>query len=229
MKKILLTILLCFWAIVAFAAFISMLTDNFDDNSIDLGKWTIVSNNTGEMNETGEQLTFTTQTDGANDPEISSKTTYDITGSQITVKIIDAGNQALTSLSFFPLGIWDSTYNSQVEWRIDGGIIDGVGDGSATTATYVADTYRYLKIREASGKIYLDYSADGINWTNFSSVANPFTMTSVWVNMRCRVTAETSTTTAKVDDFNILPSGTTPSFSHAFNNGFGEGIDQGFN
>ena len=217
MKKILLTILLCLWATVAFAASISTLTDNFDDNSFDTSKWILAD---GSVTETSQQLWFTTETDGSPDPEIHSKVTYDFTGASASIKIIDAGNQTLASFKF-AFDIWKSDWSNNVGWAIQANVIHG--------ETYDADTFRYLRIRESGGRTYLDYSSDGITWTNHTSYANLFDMTDVYVDIRCVSSAEASSTTAKVDDFNILPSATAPTYSHAFNNGFGEGLDQGFN
>jgi hypothetical protein len=225
MKKILLTILLCLWATVAFAASISTLTDNFDDNSIDAAKWT---NHLTDWVEQNNELEETTSTAGS-DKYISSVNAYDLTGSQATIKVVDAGNVTLASRYFYPLIIVDADLNTnKLYWLIRDSSIRAIGGDAYYEQTYVAATYRYLKIREASGIIYWDYSSDGISWTNATSIANPFSITSKVVLFEDYVDVESSTTTAKIDDFNILPSATAPTFSHAFNNGFNEGMD-GFN
>jgi hypothetical protein len=82
--------------------------------------------------------------------------------------------------------------------------VAGVATQIASTA-YVADNHRFLRIREASGTTYWDYSADGITWTNLTSQANPITMTALEVAIEAGTYAsEASDTSAKFDDFNTL-------------------------
>jgi len=237
MKKIILTILLCSWATVAFAASISTLTDNFNDNSIDAAKWTTEIDIGGTILETNQEIEFTTGTSGTQS-YLYSATTYDLTGSQATIKIVDVGNTGITGYEFYPLSIWKNLdINNTLNWEIypDGNIWIFTRIASVNAwpwnATYVANTFRYLKIREASGTIYFDYSSNGINWTNAYSLANPFTITSTSAVVSLYSGADASTTTAKVDNFNILPSGeeTAPTYSHAFNNGFNSGFQDGVN
>jgi hypothetical protein len=61
------------------------------------------------------------------------------------------------------------------------GAVDSNSNGN--TLTYTASTFAYLRIRENSGTVYWDYSADGVNWTNAFSEADPFALTGVTVNL----------------------------------------------
>jgi hypothetical protein len=186
-------------------ALISTLTDNFNDNSIS-ASWTAGGDKWLEQNN---ELEFTTLTGGC-DAYFYSNSSYDLTGSQATLKIVDLGNQTIASYAFaFQLQGGTTLY-----WRVKAGTIyAGYGNAFSggtdlATASYVAATYKYLKIREASGTTYYDYSADGVSWTNFTSGANGSGITAKQVVIEVQSTAEASTTTAKVDDFNILPSAT---------------------
>lgn len=212
-KKLLLII--CLLALplqLCFGAAISTLTDNFNDNSIDAAKWETYIEQ-GSISEINNQIEITTGT-GGGITELVSVNDYDATGSSATIKVIDAGNQILDTYYFYPLAliIWSGNFD-MVLWDIDKtkGIaafkrISGSYTQIGSADTYDADKYRYLKIRESGGTTYWDYSSDGINWTNFTSVANPITMTTIRPTV---VTINTTTSTiAKVDDFNILPSAT---------------------
>jgi hypothetical protein len=180
---------------------ISALTDNFDDNSIDTAKW--YNEGGAQIAEANQELEITTTTDGGS-WNIQTANTYDLTGSQVTIKLVDAGNTY--SDFIFNLGIFKSDWTDNFNFGIDAADIQA--KSYAASATYVPATHRYLKIREASGTMYWDTSPDGKTWTNFYSVANPMVITSVYVTMTVNVGAHASTTTAKIDDFNILPSAT---------------------
>jgi hypothetical protein len=223
-KKLLLTFLLCTWVTLAFGASISTLTDNFNDNSIDAAKW----NNTGggQIVEANQELELSSLTT-TQDIRITSQNTYDLTGSGATVKIVDAGNQSLASWKFYFVISDGSVF---LYFTIQQSYI---GDTLGNWAAYTAETYRYLRIRENSGTLYWDYSSDGNTWSNFStySPSSDVNLSVTQVYFQITNTAEASTTTAKIDDFNILPSagGTASQYSHAFNSGFGEGFNQGVN
>lgn len=78
------------------------------------------------------------------------------------------------------------------------------------STTYNNTTHRWRRIREDSGTIYWDYSADGQTWTNFTSatVASTFAVTSMIAELGCGFTG-TETGTAIWDNFNLAPAGTT--------------------
>ena len=214
MKKILLTLFLFFLlSFNVFGASISTLTDDFNDNSINTAKW---SNSGGaQIAETNQELELTTTTSGG-EYYMFSYAYFDLTGSQASIKVVDAGNQVLASYAFIPVGVWASGTNKLL-WNITGGNIQTITGATVnTTDTYVAATFRYLRIREAAGTVYFDYSADGLTWTNKFSLATPAWTTNFLVLFDIISTAEASATTAKIDDFNILPSATTGASSASF-------------
>jgi hypothetical protein len=55
--------------------------------------------------------------------------------------------------------------------------------GDLASFTYSAITFRFLRIRESSGIVYWDYSADGISWSNAASASDPFSVTNLYVNL----------------------------------------------
>ena len=227
MKKLLLVFILFFLlSTPAWSDSISTLTDNFNDNSIDGTKWSATADGLQTVVETNQEIEITS-TLVAGYGYLASVNTYDLTGSQASIKLVDAGNQALGSWDVILILYLDS--NHSVRWIIENGTIYAQknvnGNTTLASASYVAATFKYLKIRELSGTTYWDYSANGTSWTNFASTANPITITSLKVYLQAGTYAvELSTTTAKVDDFNILPSAIQPDFSS-----FNTGIDNGFN
>jgi hypothetical protein len=186
-------------------ALFETLTDNFDDNSLDAGKWTNYGSN---VSETSQQLQVTTTLAG-DYAGIQSFTTYDLTGSSARVQVVDAGNQALTSLEVYPclLQIDASNY---ITWLVAGGNIAvykkvaGVSTSLFSTA-YSSTTHTWFRIRESGGTTYWDTS-DGFTWTNRHSVANPITVTTLYADLQVGTwQAEASTTTVKFDNFNLGP------------------------
>lgn len=190
-------------------ALISTLTDNFDDNSLDGAKWT----DGGGTAETNQQLEITTTTAANNVRGIYSNSLYDATGSSMSIKVVDAGNQDLVTYRCYPCWLYISGLENIFLYINQNTIYAAYGNyGSGTTVAstaYVAASHKYFRIREASGTTYWDYSADGISWSNLGSVANPYTMTNFEVDIGTFTNSELSTTVAKFDDFNILPSAST--------------------
>lgn len=200
----------------------AQLHDNFNDNSIDtLTRWNDPTG--GQAVETSQQLQITTQT-SANYWAIESKNRYNLNGSSFAAKIVDAGNQALTSVECIIYAAQDD--NNKVYITINGNfitarkIIAGVNNAIGSSLAYVAATHQYLRIVEFSGTLYFDWSTDGITWTNFASLVNPFgSVQSVLLGLQHgNYSGEASTSTAKFDEVNNVPSShTTDEVADNFN------------
>jgi hypothetical protein len=180
-------------------------SDNFDDNSLDTAKWNYFGTNVNEINQ---QLEFTTLAAGEY-LGVTSDNQYDLTGSYAQIKVVDAGNQSISSYEAYPL-ILQIDGDNHVNFSILGGNLRAYKKvtGSSTSlesVAYNSTNHKYLRIRESSGNTYWDTSADGITWSNFHSVANPITVTALTVVIQCGTwQAEASTTTLKVDNLNVL-------------------------
>jgi hypothetical protein len=192
-------------------ALISTLQDNFNDNSIDTAKWyTGISG--GSITETNNELQFTTATGGTESTfDTLDPTLYDFTGSRVSIKLVDAGIVAnLSSYFILPLTLFTGDWAHQLNWFIikSGGnwyIRTNYDATNYTSNIYNSTDYRYISIEETGGTTYWKKSPNGINWTTEYSIANPMVVTSVRFQIKFYSTAEATTTTAKVDDFNILP------------------------
>lgn len=178
--------------------FTTLLTDNFNDNSIDGAKWVDVS---AGVAETNSELELTTIQAGGN--VSCGAGVYNLTGSAITFKIVDIGNLSLASY-VFSIQINKSDWSASFEYKISGTNLIAYNGGGSATATWNATTMQYLRIKEASGKTYWDYSSDGASWTNLYNVNNPFAITSIIPYIKITSSSEASTTTAKIDDFNFI-------------------------
>ena len=156
-------------------------TDNFDDNNLS-PNW--AASNGAQVKEQNGEIEITTTLAGGYWNIQTIEEGYDLVGSSVTIKLIDVGNQALASLQvLFGMNSYDGTQT--IQWSIKGNEIvaywymaghspDEYNYPRAAVAFDIA-VFKYLRIREASGTIYWDYSADGINWTNFTSEATDLT------------------------------------------------------
>lgn len=188
------------------------LTDNFNGSSSlpDPSKW----DGFGNYTQSNGNLLLKTDTTASYQGIDSHVTNYDLTDSIVQVRLANAGNQALTSLEVYPV-ICTIDSNNQIGWYVNQNqikaykLVAGVFTAIAT-ATYVAATFQYLRMRELSGTVYWDYSADGVTWFNLASAAPGIAITSLILEVIAGTfNNEGVTTTIQVDDFNII-SGVSP-------------------
>ena len=187
----------------------SSITDDWSSGSINTSKW----DNWGspQTSVVSQQLHIASTLGGGYygvDSNVNS-TVLSLTGSYVSDQLVDAGNQSLTSWGAYPVTMIkssDSTY--QLYWAVETNKIRAYKKiaGTATNlaeATYNSSVHKWFRIRESSGTIYWDYSTDGISWTNFTSIANPFDITSMTIGINVGTwNTEASTTSATFDNFN---------------------------
>ncbi len=177
---------------------IGTLCDHFDQGSINPALWSAPAGGSlGSVQEYAvpSTLTLTPSYGGISFPftmtipvvacsgatvGLVSNTAYDLTDSGISVQLPYWIRRGTYSAGF-------ALYSggSYVGFILSNGGGIGAQDslGNGNTFTYSASTVAYLRIRENSGTVYWDYSADGINWTNAFSEADPFSLTGVNVNL----------------------------------------------
>lgn len=102
---------------------------------------------------------------------------------------------------------------NQFYFRVDGSpqqIVAGHQTGGTDTdlvsATYSSSTHAWIRIREASGVIYWDTSPDGLSWTNFTSLAAPWSPASVYIKFQAIANNVASPGVTIWDSLNITPS-----------------------
>lgn len=182
------------------------LEDNFNDNSIDAGLWEDDAVGGFTLSETNQHIEIVTHVDGGY-AELRSANLYNLIGSYAFVQMVDAGNQALESfgITFFIVDDEDDGDDEGLFWQIDNGTISAfVGNDELDSDTYDPDVHKYLRIREASGVIYFDYSSDGFNWTAFASDTPVYSYAASGIGVAVGASLEASSTAAIFDNFNIL-------------------------
>jgi hypothetical protein len=186
----------------------STLSGSLRKSPLDSTKWSTWGSPTPVGTTNGLTISTTATAPGSYGG-ILSQNFYDLTGSYMYVRLKNAGNTSLASLD---QGIqFQVDSNNSLAWVIYGNQIQakkhvaGTWTVVGTPVTYNPATHVYLRIREASGTIYWDYSADAITWTNFTSVANPFVITRGQAQINAGTDAsEASTTTVTYDNFNAV-------------------------
>lgn len=211
MRLLSLLILVCVLPLTAIAALWETLEDDFNDNSLDSGKWYDWGG--AQTNETNQRFEISNP---ASDTSYYGVDTfvqgYDLTGSFVMVEVVDAGNQSLSSWECYPMEIYNSTDNTdKMAWQITGGTANTyyVVNNSYTFGSgvsYSAGTTDWFRIRESSGTIYWEYSADGISWSVADSVSTPagIDITDMYGDMLVGTwQSEASATYCYLDNFNI--------------------------
>lgn len=185
---------------------LSSLVDSFDTNTLDTIKWSPWGLNLKNVNKEIEVITTSTSSYSG----MTSQNTFNLTGSSGYVQLIDAGNQSIVSYEIkFNLWLTSSSTNA-LFWYLNQGVLQAFKTVATTQTQLAAVAYdplihKYLRIMEASGTVYWDYSTDGSNWTTFVSalVSGLFAITSIYAEISVGTwTSEGSTTTAKLDNFN---------------------------
>lgn len=147
----------------------------------------------------------------------SSISSYDLTGASCWVNIANLGSQVLASCESVPIDLNFSSSTNRLFFYANAGTLTAYKTIASTqtsvaSATYSATTHKWLAISEGLGRksgtgvagtIYFEYSADGITWSLFTSLANPFAVTALFVDTSLGTYAsEASSTTLKINSYN---------------------------
>ena len=183
------------------------LVDTFNGTSLDTGLW---YNWGGTPVTVNNQLNITIAPNAAAGTYygINSQLSYDLTGASMMMQVVADGHNAMPDLDRGMQLQKDS--NNALAWVI-------YGDNSLQAKTHIAGTWtsqafgtfdpvatQWLRIREAAGTVYWEYSADALNWTALYSMANPFAVTTMTLNLNAGVDAtDANGTTVSFDNVNF--------------------------
>lgn len=114
-------------------------------------------------------------------PGIYSAVTYDLTSSYVMVQLVQAPNVGNGSISTFMNVQVSSGNQEEIGWE-NGQLVfreQVSGVNSDTSVAYNATNHKWLRIREASGTVYWETSADSLNWSLQRSKASGIGVLSV--------------------------------------------------
>lgn len=196
-------------------ASIATLQDEFN-TVFDTGKWT--RTNSTQVVQANEGLSLTTLLAG-NYVSLDSIATYDLTGASVSVKLVSAGIRTLVSNETGILVLILDGSNT-MQWYLNQTTLQvykkvaGIQTQVGSNLAYDPSIHEYFRIRESAGTTYYDWSTDAQSWTNHTSVANPFVVTALQVEIsNGTYSAETSTSTVIIDNINIISSAMPGRFS----------------
>jgi hypothetical protein len=193
-------------------ALMSTLVDNFNDDNLNTSLWTSFDSSANIQQIGGKiEAQLAKSTAGINYTSIYTNTTYDLTGSYIFAEFVKLPNVNTSAQGYIKVYI-DS--DNGIYWIVEGGLIRAVQEVGGVF-TYLKDlpfsnqdteTYRWLRIREASGVTYWDYSSNGTDWKNFYSKSNPITVTALLAEIGGGTyQSETNPGVMVFDNLNYLP------------------------
>ncbi len=196
-------------------------SEDWSSNTINPNNWFNWS--TGQASVSSSLLSLTS-TLAAGFYGVELVNAQNMTGYSVTNQLVDVGSRSISTYEVYPIYITkrgDSTY--QLFWFIDASNVlraykklAGVNTSLANT-TYDPAIHKYFRIREASGTSYFDYSTDSTNWTNFTSVSNPFALTSTTIGQQIGTSATSvAITSAVFDNFTFGPTVNSAQFVDNF-------------
>ncbi len=119
-------------------------------------------------------------------PGIYSATTYDLTSSYVMIELVQPPNIGNGSISTYMNAQVSSGNQEEIGWD-NGQLVlreKAAGVDSDVTIAYSPTDHRWLRIREVSGTIYWETSADSLNWTTRrSKVSGIGALTAVTINL----------------------------------------------
>jgi hypothetical protein len=185
------------------------LFDDFDFGGNDTGKWSTWGSITATA--TTNLVAELTSTTAANYGGYLSLFPHNLTGSYAFSQLVDAGNQSITSLEVYPVELSHGSNALSVMLNLGTVYARKKVSGSYSTVgtgvTYNATTMQWFRVRESGGTIYWEYAQDPTgSWTTIASQATPFDITQMTGGFTIGTwQTEGSTSTIKIDNYNVLP------------------------
>lgn len=166
------------------------LVDPFNLTSLNTGLWTQFTAGGATMSYTagGASTVYPASTTSSTDGDLTSNVTYDLTGSQVCLEVLQIANTGspTTVDNFFE--VHDAGGSNKLTFLVEAGsiyaqqLVAGV-QTNLTSAVYNSTTHKWLRFREAAGTTYWEISSNGTSWTTFWSAADPITETALVVQI----------------------------------------------
>ncbi|HEX8830780.1 MAG TPA: vanadium-dependent haloperoxidase [Longimicrobium sp.] len=160
------------------------LVDNFGDNTTDTSKWFTF----GNVQEVNQRLEIRPAGNTVNSyGGYTTPSIYDLTNSEVVVELVRALRHAEGAQTYLLL---QNTAGDKLYFTVQNGLFYCTKfPAGATSSTHLAEVaydrtrHRWMRIREQLGTLYFEYSADGCEWSLLVSVATPFPLTTLKIEL----------------------------------------------
>jgi glucose/arabinose dehydrogenase len=184
---------------------VNTIKDTFTGTTLDAAKWTKFG--TASRTVQNGDLTISPATSGTGWHGITSKATYELKNNAVFVEVPKTTNGNVPAETQLVLEK-DANNRVLVIRSIYGMVFRSVVNGAFTDTgvAYNATNMRWWRIRETTGKVYFETSADATTWTVRRTINDPFDLSKVKVLLDAGTYQSTSNPgTAKFDNLNTLP------------------------
>ena len=169
-------------------ALIETLVDPFNQATLNTGLWSqfTAGSATFTYGATGAQVNFPATSSSSTDGDITSVSSYDLTGSYVYMQVLNTLSGTNNDCN---LTLLSPNTSNAYQWQLEAGTLyaQRIKTGTQTNAfsiAYNATTMKWLRIANLSGtNITWDTSPDGVTWTNRLTFTNNLTITAVKVNI----------------------------------------------
>lgn len=160
------------------------LKDSFSFGSLNTNLWDTV--NGGQIDVLNRMLRIKTILDG-NYCSLISDDLYDLEDSHVGIEVVDYGEKGLGSYEMYPLQIVEDG-NNYLEMRISQNeVIYGKMVGGVYTEVESEDfdpnNHKWFRIRELSGTVFYERSANGNDWIVAHSESDPIDLSNISVQI----------------------------------------------
>lgn len=177
---------------------IETLVDAFNGTTLNSALWSPFTSGSATLtySSSGASCNFPTSSTSSTDGDITSQSSYDLTGSYVFQQVpqVLGGSHCDSN---FTVRVISNNGNNILQWQVEAGTIFAIHVKGGTqvnvwSATYSSTTHKWWRIREGAGAgaggtagtVYWDTSTDGTTWTNRASWVWTFSaITTAWVNI----------------------------------------------
>lgn len=133
--------------------------------------------------------------------------TYDLTGCAVWIEVPSVIKSGLEGETYWQIHSSQGVGRIRViDGELEATVTDQGNDLGDASQTYVAASHRWWRIREDTGMLYLEVSADFVTWNTMLATAAPAYVSAITVGLGVvSPTEETNMGQTQFDNFNIVP------------------------
>ncbi|HEY0019309.1 MAG TPA: vanadium-dependent haloperoxidase [Longimicrobium sp.] len=186
------------------------LVDNFNDDTLDTGKWSAYGATNDRVREANGRIEIRPSSGAAGYSGLAANTTYDLAGSEVRVEVVRTLRNATGCETYLSVGT-DTNNRFIITIAQEAIFFDQRIAGTPSTLDslpYDRVAHRWIRIRERQGALYWETSPDGVDWTERARNGAPFAVGAVGVEIAAGCfQAVASPGLAVFDNLNVLETG----------------------